>query len=78
MNAVETPAARTARPPLDQRLAVWIETGNAIMAKTPHAVVMGTNGRTGMDRLLLGSVAERVIQTTELPVMTVKTPTDDE
>ena len=42
------------------------------------AVVMGTNGRTGMDRLLLGSVAERVIQTTELPVMTVKTPTDDE
>lgn len=39
MNAVETPAARTARPPLDQRLAVWIETGNAIMAKTPHALI---------------------------------------
>lgn len=36
------------------------------------AVVMGTNGRTGMDRLLMGSIAERVIQSTELPVMTVK------
>jgi nucleotide-binding universal stress UspA family protein len=35
-------------------------------------IVMGTNGRTGMDRLLMGSVAERVIQSTELPVMTVK------
>lgn len=40
------------------------------------AIVMGTNGRTGMDRLLLGSVAERVIQTTERPVMTVKPATD--
>jgi nucleotide-binding universal stress UspA family protein len=35
-------------------------------------IVMGTNGRTGMDRLLMGSIAERVIQSTELPVMTVK------
>ena len=41
------------------------------------AIVMGTNGRTGMDRLLLGSVAERVIQTTDLPVTTVKAPSDE-
>lgn len=38
------------------------------------AIVMGTNGRSGMDRLLLGSTAERVIQNTDLPVMTVKRP----
>jgi len=38
---------------------------------------MGTNGRSGMDRLLLGSVAERVIQTSDLPVTTVKAPADD-
>ena len=38
---------------------------------------MGTNGRTGMNRLLLGSVAERVIQTTDLPVNTVKSPADE-
>jgi nucleotide-binding universal stress UspA family protein len=37
---------------------------------------MGTNGRTGMDRLLMGSVAERVIQSTEVPVMTVKRAAD--
>jgi nucleotide-binding universal stress UspA family protein len=41
------------------------------------AIVMGTNGRTGMNRLLLGSVAERVIQTTDLSVTTVKSPTDE-
>ena len=41
------------------------------------AIVMGTNGRTGMDRLLLGSVAERVIQTSDLPVTTVKAPVDE-
>ena len=42
------------------------------------AIVMGTNGRTGMDRLLLGSVAERVIQTTDLPVTTVKSSVDED
>ena len=41
------------------------------------AIVMGTNGRTGMNRLLLGSVAERVIQTTNLPVTTVKSPANE-
>jgi len=42
------------------------------------AIVMGTNGRSGMDRLLLGSVAERVIQNADLPVLTVKPPAKDE
>ncbi len=41
------------------------------------AIVMGTNGRSGIDRLLLGSVAERVIQLSELPVMTVKGPGEE-
>lgn len=40
------------------------------------AIVMGTNGRTGIDRLLLGSVAERVIQSAPLPVLTVKPPAE--
>jgi nucleotide-binding universal stress UspA family protein len=34
-------------------------------------VVMGTHGRGGIDRLLLGSVAERVVRTTTVPVLTV-------
>jgi nucleotide-binding universal stress UspA family protein len=34
-------------------------------------VVMGTHGRTGFDRYLLGSVAERVVRLSNRPVLTV-------
>lgn len=34
-------------------------------------VVMGTHGRTGLDRWLLGSVAERLVRTSPVPVLTV-------
>ncbi|AXG10821.1 universal stress protein [Haloplanus rubicundus] len=34
-------------------------------------VVMGTHGRTGFDRYLLGSVTERVVRLTDRPVLTV-------
>ena len=34
-------------------------------------VVMGTHGRGGIDRLLLGSVAERVVRAAPVPVVTV-------
>jgi nucleotide-binding universal stress UspA family protein len=34
-------------------------------------VVMGTHGRSGMNRLLLGSVAERVVRSAPVPVLTV-------
>jgi universal stress protein A len=33
---------------------------------------MGTHGRSGLDRLLLGSVAERVIRLAPCPVLTVR------
>lgn len=35
-------------------------------------VVMGTNGRTGVDRALVGSVAERVVRRSPVPVLTVR------
>jgi nucleotide-binding universal stress UspA family protein len=35
-------------------------------------VVMGTHGRTGVDRLLLGSVAERVVRSSPVPVVTIR------
>jgi nucleotide-binding universal stress UspA family protein len=35
-------------------------------------VVVGTHGRTGLDRLVIGSVAERVVRTAPCPVLTVK------
>lgn len=34
-------------------------------------VVMGTHGRTGLDRVLVGSVTEKIVRTSEVPVMTV-------
>jgi len=34
-------------------------------------VVMGTHGRTGFDRYLLGSVSERVVRLSDRPVLTV-------
>jgi nucleotide-binding universal stress UspA family protein len=37
-------------------------------------IVMGTHGRTGLSRLLMGSVAERVSRKAPCPVLTAKTP----
>ena len=34
-------------------------------------LVLGTHGRTGLRRMLLGSVAERVVRTARCPVLTV-------
>ncbi len=34
-------------------------------------IVMGTSGRTGLDKFLLGSVAEKVIRTSSCPVLVV-------
>lgn len=37
-------------------------------------IVMGTHGRTGFGHLLLGSVAERVVRMSKIPVLTVRHP----
>ena len=37
-------------------------------------IVMGTHGRKALGRMLLGSVAERVLRTSSVPVMTVRKP----
>jgi nucleotide-binding universal stress UspA family protein len=38
-------------------------------------IVMGSHGRSGVARMLTGSVAEAVIRRAEVPVLTVKQPT---
>lgn len=40
-------------------------------------VVMGTHGRTGLSRILMGSVAETVIRKATCPVLVVKLPLSD-
>lgn len=37
-------------------------------------VVLGTHGRTGLDRYLLGSVTEKVVPRSDAPVLTVRLP----
>ena len=37
-------------------------------------IVMGTHGRTGLDRIVLGSVAEHVLRRAPCPVLTVRAP----
>lgn len=57
----------------------------AIESGVPHAtileyaetaevdvVVMGTHGRTGLDHYLIGSIAERVVRQSPVPVLTVR------
>lgn len=35
-------------------------------------LIMGTHGRKGIDRILFGSVAEKVVKSSKVPVMTVR------
>jgi nucleotide-binding universal stress UspA family protein len=51
-------------------------THECIVAAAAEAdlVVIGTHGRTGLKHVLLGSVAERVVRLSPVPVLTVRNP----
>lgn len=66
----------------DRARAAGVDARTAIRAGTPHAeilayadehdvdlLVMGTHGQTGLDRVLLGSVTDKVVRQTERPVL---------
>lgn len=61
-------------------LLAGVPTHDAILehAKQIHAdlIVMSTLGRTGLSRMLLGSVAEKVVRLSAMPVCTVRTSDD--
>jgi nucleotide-binding universal stress UspA family protein len=40
-------------------------------------IVLGTHGRTGLSRLLMGSVAEAIVRRASCPVLTVKEPAQE-
>jgi len=44
---------------------------NYIEGQHIDLVIMGTHGRKGMDKIIFGSVAERVLKTSPVPVMVV-------
>ena len=56
-----------------------VVTGRTATAIVEHAkdngfdlIVMGTHGRTGVPHVVMGSVAERVVQTAPCPVLTMR------
>jgi nucleotide-binding universal stress UspA family protein len=51
-----------------------VERANTINALM---IVIGTHGRSGFRRFLLGSVTERVVRTATVPVLTVHLPPED-
>lgn len=74
----ETPA------PDGVRVEFWLEHGDPadtierIVDKShPDLLVMGTHGRTGVARLLAGSVAERTVRRAACPVLTVPPERED-
>jgi nucleotide-binding universal stress UspA family protein len=54
----------------------WQETIETAKTVGADLIVMGTHGRRGLSRVLLGSVAEKVVRTSPIPVLTVSSKED--
>ena len=50
----------------------FVEIINYVRNESIDLVVMGTHGRTGLEHILIGSVAERVVRKAPCPVLTVR------
>jgi nucleotide-binding universal stress UspA family protein len=62
---------------IPMRCLIWEgDPGEAIVeaaiAESVDLIVVGSHGRTGMDRLFMGSVSERVVRTSPLPVLVAR------
>ncbi|WP_123538426.1 universal stress protein [Halosimplex salinum] len=91
LDALEAEGKRAVESVVDRAEAAGVRSVEAsVMSGTPARsiieyadvrdvdfVVIGTHGRTGLDRHLLGSVAEKVVRVTEPPVLTVSLPDQD-
>ena len=64
--------------PVEHRLIVASDPVSEILSIAQDIkcdlLVMGTHGRTGLKRVLLGSVAEQVLRKADCPVLTIKKP----
>jgi nucleotide-binding universal stress UspA family protein len=85
VEALENEGERALGELADRAEAAGIAVETEMVHGTPHTaildyaeehgvdlVVMGTHGRRGFDRFLLGSVTEKVVRTATVPVMTVR------
>jgi nucleotide-binding universal stress UspA family protein len=72
-------AARANRPGVEvdtvlRRGVAWSEIVTYAQECGANLIVVGTHGRRGFERMLLGSVAEKVVRTAPCPVLTVHGP----
>jgi nucleotide-binding universal stress UspA family protein len=88
LDALEEAGEQALRTVIDRAEEAGVSTiESSVLSGTPHraiveytderdidCVVMGTHGRTGVDRYLLGSVAERVVRLADVPVLALKAP----
>lgn len=56
----------------------WEEVNNLAGERKADLIVIGTHGRRGLARALLGSVAENVIRTATVPVLVIHGPREHE
>lgn len=49
----------------------WRTVGDCVRAHGFDLVIVGTHGRRGLQRMVMGSVAERIVRTSSVPVLTV-------
>jgi universal stress protein A len=54
--------------------APFLEIINTAQSEGADLIVMGTHGRTGLSHVLMGSVAERVVNKAHCPVLTIRHP----
>jgi len=52
-------------------ISVWPALQKAMTECSADMIVLGTHGRTGMQKLLLGSVAEEIFRRSPVPVLTI-------
>jgi nucleotide-binding universal stress UspA family protein len=60
--------------PIVQKGIPFVEIIRTARDKEVDLIVMGTHGRTGLEHILIGSVAERVIQRAPCPVLSIRLP----
>ncbi|QZA89382.1 universal stress protein [Salinarchaeum sp. IM2453] len=72
-------ALKTAQERVSGEAITQVTEGSPAAAITSYAennncdlIVMGTSGRTGLDRAMIGSVAERVVRNAPVPVITMR------
>lgn len=86
LDSLETRAREATETVAEMATDAGVDTVTEVSVGSPHAqitdyaettdvdlIVMGTHGRTGLDRVLLGSVTERVVRAASCPVLTVRT-----